>query len=319
MYMLLVLVVLSVVVFIIIQLPPGDYATAYMEQLRMRGGGDIDEEQIETIRHRYGLDVPLPGRYWRWISGFVQGDFGWSFSSNRPIKELLSERLPLTVVLSMFATILTYLISVPIGIYSATHQYSLSDYIVTVIGFIGISVPDFLLALIVMFGLYELFGISAGGLFSSEYVGEVWSWGKVFDLFRHIWTPVIVISLSGTAGLTRVIRAILLDELQKPYVHVARSKGLRETRLLLKYPVRIAMNPILSTIGWTLPAVFSGATIVSMVLSLPTVGPLLLNALMSEDFYVAGDVVMFLSILTIIGTFISDLLLAWADPRIRYE
>ncbi len=318
-YMVLVVLVLSVVVFMIIQLPPGDFATAYIQQLKMRGGGEIDDEQIETIKHRYGLDVPVYGRYWRWFTGFIQGDFGWSFLRNRPIKELLRERLPLTILLSVFATVFTYIIAVPIGIYSATHQYSLLDYVFTVIGFIGISVPDFLLALIVMFALYELLGISAGGLFSSEYVGTQWSWGKVVDLFKHMWTPVIVISLSGTAGLIRTIRATLLDELGKPYVHVARAKGLSELRLLLKYPVRVAMNPILSTIGWTLPAIFSGATIVSMVLMLPTVGPLLLNALQSEDYYVAGDILMFLSILTVIGTFISDILLVWADPRIKYE
>ena len=213
----------------------------------------------------------------------------------------------------------TYVVAVPIGIYSATHQYSVLDYVFTVVGFVGVSLPNFLFALIMLFVLYELFGISAGGLFSKEYVGAAWSWGKVRDLINHLWAPIIIIGTSGTAGLIRVMRATMLDELSKPYVETARAKGLPRTRLLLKYPVRVAINPILSTIGWTLPGIFSGQAIVAVVLALPTVGPLLLNALLAQDFYVAGSILVILGALTIIGTFISDLLLAWADPRVRFD
>lgn len=318
-YMIVLVIILSVVVFAIIQLPPGDYATYYINQLKLRGGGQIDEEQIANFRRQYGLDLPLYGQYLRWVKGLLRGYLGRSFYWNRPINELLAQRLPLTIIVSLCTLVVTYAIAVPIGIFSATHQYSIFDYLFTVIGFIGVSVPGFLFALIMMYVFYEYFGISASGLFSAKYAAAAWSLDKVKDLLAHLWAPVIVVGTAGTAGIIRVMRATLLDELSKPYVETARAKGVPEIKLLLKYPVRVAINPILSTIGWTLPGIFSGATIVSVVMMLPTVGPLLLNALQAQDFYVAGSIVMILTVLTLIGTFISDILLAWADPRVRFD
>jgi peptide/nickel transport system permease protein len=317
-YMVVLMMVLSVVVFTIIQLPPGDYATAYINQMRLQGTA-LSEEEIANFKHQYSLDLPLYRQYLKWIGGLMHGYLGRSFFWNKSINELLAERLPFTVLISFLTLILTYAIAVPIGIYSATHQYSFFDYLFTVIGFIGVATPGFLFALIMLFVLYEVFGIAAGGLFSAQYASAAWSWGRVKDLINHLWAPVIIIGTSGTAGLIRVMRATMLDELSKPYVETARAKGLPRTKLLLKYPVRVAINPILSTIGWSLPGIFSGSTIVAVVLALPTVGPLLLDALRAEDFFVAGSVLMILSALTIIGTFISDLLLAWADPRVRFD
>ncbi|MBM3189019.1 MAG: ABC transporter permease [Chloroflexi bacterium] len=318
-YMILLVVVLSVVVFAIIQLPPGDYATYYINQLKLRGGGQIDEDQIANFRRQYGLDLPMYAQYLRWVGGLARGYLGRSFYWNQPINDLLAQRLPLTVIVSLCTLVITYAIAVPIGIFSATHQYSVSDYALTVIGFVGISVPNFLFALIMMYVFYEYFGVSASGLFSAEYASAAWSWDRVKDLIAHLWAPIIVVGTAGTAGIIRVMRATLLDELSKPYVETARAKGVSELQLLLKYPVRVAINPILSTIGWTLPGIFSGAVIVSVVMMLPTVGPLLLNALQAQDFYVAGSIVMILTVLTLIGTFISDILLAWADPRVRFD
>jgi len=312
------LIILSVVVFVIIQLPPGDYATSYIEQMRLQGT-ELGEEEIANFRALYGLNLPIHQQYLKWVSGLMRGYLGRSFFWNKSINELLAERLPFTVLISFCTLILTYLVAVPIGIYSSTHQYSIFDYIFTVVGFIGVATPNFLFALIMLFVLYEVFGISAGGLFTAEYASAAWSWGKVKDLINHLWAPIIIIGTSGTAGLIRVMRATMLDELSKPYVETARAKGLPRTRLLLKYPVRVAINPILSTIGWSLPGIFSGSTIVAVVLALPTVGPILLQALRGEDFYVAGSILMILGTLTIIGTFISDLLLAWADPRVRFD
>lgn len=317
-YMAVLLIVLSVVVFVIIQLPPGDYATSYIEQMRLQGT-ELSQEEIANFKALYGLDLPLYQQYLKWVSGLMRGYLGRSFFWNKSINELLGERLPFTILISVSTLILTYVIAVPIGIYSATHQYSIFDYIFTVVGFIGVATPNFLFALIMLFVLYEVFGISAGGLFSAEYASAAWSWGKVKDLINHLWAPIIIVGTSGTAGLIRVMRATMLDELSKPYVETARAKGLPRTKLLLKYPVRVAINPILSTIGWSLPGIFSGSTIVAVVLALPTVGPILLQALRAEDFFVAGSILMILSTLTIIGTFISDLLLAWADPRVRFD
>jgi peptide/nickel transport system permease protein len=317
-YMAVLMVVLSVVVFTIIQLPPGDYATSYVEQMRLQGT-ELSREEIANFKHLYGLDLPLYRQYLKWIGGLMRGYLGRSFFWNKSINELLAERLPFTVLISFATLILTYAIAVPIGIYSATHQYSFFDYLFTVIGFVGVATPNFLFALIMLFVLYEVFGIAAGGLFSAEYASAAWSWARVRDLINHLWAPIVIIGTSGTAGLIRVMRATMLDELSKPYVETARAKGLPRTKLLLKYPVRVAINPILSTIGWSLPGIFSGSTIVAVVLALPTVGPLLLDALRAEDFFVAGSILMILSALTIIGTFISDLLLAWADPRVRFD
>ena len=311
------LFVISVISFVVIQLPPGDYLTTYIANLQQTGEV-TDEAVIESLRARYGLDKPLPVQYWKWISGVVVGDFGQSFSYNKPVKELIWQRLGLTVTISLITMVCTWLIAIPIGIYSATHQYKIFDYFFTFLGFIGMSAPGFMLALVMLYISYSVFGTSVGGLFSDAYIDAPWSPDKVFDLLRHIWVPVAVLAVGGTAGLIREVRANLLDQLEMPYVVTARAKGLSEWRLLIKYPVRIAVNPIVSTIGWMLPGLVSGSVIVDIVLSLPTSGPLLLNALQDQDMYLAGSFVMLLSTLTVIGTLISDILLAWIDPRIRF-
>jgi len=311
------LFVISVITFIIIQLPPGDYLTTYIANLQ-ETGEEVDEAVIESLRVRYGLDQPMPLQYWKWISGVVVGDFGQSFAMNKPVSELIWERLGLTVTISLVTLVFTWIVAIPIGIYSATHQYKLSDYFFTFLGFVGMATPAFLLALVMMYLSYRWFGAGVGGLFSDEFVGAPWSWAKGVDLLKHLWVPVVVLGVAGTAGLIRVLRANLLDQLEMPYVVTARAKGLSESRLLVKYPVRVAINPVVSTIGWMLPQLVSGAVIVAMVLSLPTVGPLLLRALMEQDMYLAGSIVMLLSLLTVIGTLISDILLAWVDPRIRF-
>jgi peptide/nickel transport system permease protein len=249
----------------------------------------------------------------------LRGDMGQSFFWNRPVAEIIGERLGMTLIVSLSAFVITYLIAIPIGVYSAIRQYSIGDYIFTVIGFAGISIPNFLLALILMLFLYQTFGLSVGGLFSAEYKDAPWSVAKLVDLLQHLPVPLIVVGLSGTAGLIRVMRAMLLDELNKPYVVTARAKGLKESSLLAKYPIRIALNPIASTIGWALPAIFSGQTIVAIVLNLPTIGPVLFQALMNEDMFLAASTIMITTSLTIVGTLISDILLAWLDPRIRFE
>ncbi len=311
------LFVISVISFVVIQLPPGDYLTTYIANLQQTGEV-TDEAVIESLRARYGLDKPLPLQYWKWISGVVHGDFGQSFSYNKPVKELIWQRLGLTVTISLITMVCTWIIAIPIGIYSATHQYKFFDYFFTFLGFIGMSAPGFMLALVMLYISYSVFGTSVGGLFSDAYIDAPWSPDKVFDLLRHIWVPVAVLAVGGTAGLIREVRANLLDQLEMPYVVTARAKGLSEWRLLIKYPVRIAVNPVVSTIGWMLPGLVSGSVIVDIVLSLPTSGPLLLNALQDQDMYLAGSFVMLLSTLTVIGTLISDILLAWIDPRIRF-
>lgn len=311
------LIVISIVSFILIQLPPGDYLTAYIAQLSSTGE-TVDEALIESLKKRYGLDQPMYVQYAKWIWGFMRGDFGQSFEWNKPVRELIGERLALTVLISFVTLAFTWIVAIPIGIYSATHQYSIGDYGFTFVGFIGLATPNFLLALILMFFAYRYFGTSIGGLFSPEYIEASWSWGKVLDLLKHLWIPVIVVGTAGTAGMIRVMRGNLLDELRKQYVVTARSRGVQETRLLFKYPVRVALNPIISSVAWLLPQLISGATITSVVLSLPTTGPLLLRSLMSQDMYLAGTFVMFLAFLTVIGTLVSDILLAWVDPRIRF-
>jgi len=317
-YMVIILGVTSIVSFIIIQLPPGDYLTSYIVQLES-SGAKVTEQQIASLRKRYGLDLPVYLQYFKWMWKMFHGDFGKSFHWNRPVRNLIAERLPLTVMISIFSLIFAYGVAIPIGIYSATHQYSIGDYVFTVAGFAGLATPNFLLALILLFLFYKYFGISIGGLFSSKYAEAAWSIGKFLDMLKHLPAPIIVIGTAGTAGLIRVMRGCLLDELRKQYVITARAKGVAERTLLFKYPVRVAINPIISTIGWELPAIVSGETITSIVLSLPTMGPLLFEALMTQDMYLAGSSVMVLTFLTVIGTFISDLLLLWLDPRIQYE
>ena len=312
------LFVISVISFVIIQRPPGDYLTTYIANLQ-ETGEEVDQAVIESLRVRYGLDKPLPVQYFKWISGVVVGDFGQSFSLNKPVGELIWERLGLTVSIALVTLVFTWIIAIPIGIYSATHQYKLSDYFFTFVGFIGMATPAFLLALVLMYCSYRWFGTGVGGLFSDDFIDAPWSWAKLADLLKHLWVPVAVLAVGGTAGMIRVVRANLLDQLEMPYVVTARAKGLSERRLLVKYPVRVAINPVVSTIGWLLPQLVSGAVIVAMVLSLPTTGPMMLTALMEQDMYLAGSFVMLLSFLTVIGTLISDILLAWVDPRIRFE
>jgi len=316
--MVVILFLISITAFIIIQLPPGDYLTSYVAQLR-QSGQIVDQAQIASLRKRYGLDLPIYSQYFKWMWKMLHGDFGYSFSRNKPVIELIVSRLPLTVMVSLLALIFTYGVAIPVGIYSATHQYSVGDYSFTVIGFMGLATPNFLLALILMLLFYRYFGLSVGGLFSFEYVGAAWSLAKFVDMLKHLPIPIIVIGTAGTAGLIRVMRGCLLDELRKQYVITARAKGVEERALLFKYPVRVAVNPIISTIGWTLPAIVSGETITAIVLSLPTTGPLLFQALMYQDTYLGGSIIMVLSFLTLIGTFISDILLVLVDPRIWFE
>ena len=318
-YMAVIMVVISVIAFVIIQLPPGDYLTSYIMQLKATGT-DVSESEIATLKKQYGLDLPVYQQYFKWIWGMLHGDFGKSFQyGQRPVSELIAERLPLTVIINIFATVFVYIVAIPIGIYSATHQYSVGDYTFTVVGFMGLAIPNFLFALILMLFFYKYFGLSIGGLFSPQYKMAPWSLDKFVDMLKHLPVPVIVEGTAGTAGLIRVMRGCLLDELKKQYVITARAKGVEERTLLFKYPVRVAINPIISTIGWLLPAIVSGGAIVEIVLSLPTIGPLLLRALLTQDMYLAGSIIMILSFLTVVGTFISDILLVWIDPRIRYE
>lgn len=317
-YIIPTLLLISIVSFIIIQLPPGDFLTSYIAQLSQTGEM-VDEATIAALRHRYGLDQPYYIQYFKWMWNMLHGDFGQSFEWNRPVNQLIWERLGLTVAVSLFTMVLTWVIAFPIGIYSATHQYSIGDYAVTFLGYIGLATPSFMIALILMWIAYSVFGASVGGLFSPEYIEAPWSWAKFVDMLGHLWIPAIVIGTAGTAGLIRTLRANLLDELHKPYVVAARAKGLPERQLFWKYPMRIAIVPFISTVGWSLPGIISGETITAVVLSLPTTGPLLLRALQSQDMYLAGSFVMLLSILTVLGTLISDILLGWVDPRIRYE
>ncbi|MGQ9554484.1 MAG: ABC transporter permease [Anaerolineae bacterium] len=317
-YMVALLVVLSVVAFAIIQLPPGDYLTSYVTLLKAQGQA-VDQALIDALRRQYGLDQPMAKQYWMWVNGFIRGDFGYSFQWNRPVKELIWDRLGYSVAISLIAIFFTYAVAIPIGIYSATRQYSLFDYAFTVLAFLGMTLPAFLVALVFMFLAYRYFGLSPGGLFSPEYLDKPWSLAKLGDMLSHLPVPIVIIALAGTGGTVRVLRALVLDELRRPYVITARAKGLPERRLLYKYPVRIALNPLASTMVWLLPGIVSGEIIVSIVLNLPTTGPLLLNALLAQDMYLAGSVVMFLGLLTLVGMLVSDLVLAWLDPRIRYE
>lgn len=311
------LFLISIVSFAIIQLPPGDYLTTYLANLRA-AGEDLSQEEIAALEAYYGLNQPIYIQYFKWIGNFVRGDMGQSFYWERPVKTLIGERLALTMIMSFLTLLFVYAVAIPIGIYSAVKQYSTTDYIVTFLGFIGLATPNFLLALILMYIGIKYFGASAGGLFSEEYLDAPWSLARVWDMLQHMWLPVVIVGTAGTAGTIRVMRATTLDELGRPYVETARAKGLTERKLTMKYPVRVALNPILSTIGWQLPQIVSGTVLVALVLNLPTTGPLLWRALMSQDMYLAASFIMILSALTLIGTLISDILLAWVDPRIRY-
>lgn len=318
MLMVVTLFLISVLSFIIIQLPPGDFLTAYIERME-EAGLQRDQATIDALKKRYGLDQPAYMQYLKWMGGMLHGDFGQSFLMNRPVRELIGERLALTVTVSFAAMIFQWIVALPVGIYSAVKQYSPGDYVFTFMGFIGLAIPNFMLALILVWIAFQLFGMNLGGLFSVDYADAPWNWAKIADMLKHLWLPMIVLGTAGTAGLIRILRANLLDELHKPYVTTARAKGLPERRVVIKYPVRVALNPFISTIGWSLPALVSGSTIVSIVLSLPTTGPLLYQALMMQDMYLAGTFILMVSALTVIGTFLSDILLAWIDPRIRFE
>ncbi len=308
----------SIVSFVVIQLPPGDYLTTYIARLT-ETGASVHQEMIDALRLQYGLDRPLYVQYLKWIGGMFRGHFGYSFYWNLPVSVLLVDRIPLTVVISLITLVFTYAAAIPIGIYSATHQYSMGDYLFTVLGFAGLATPSFLLALVLMFISVYYFGWSVGGLFSPHFRETAWSLAKLWDLIKHLPIPVVVIGASGTAGLIRVMRATLLDELRKQYVITARAKGVAERVLLFKYPVRIALNPMISSIGWILPGIISGATITAIVLNLPLTGPLLLQALLAEDMFLAGSVLLILSAMVVVGVLLSDVLLMITDPRIRLE
>ncbi len=318
-YMIPTLFIVSIISFIIIQLPPGDFLTSYAAQLRAEGDS-VDEAMLIALRERYGLGQPIYVQYYKWISGIIlRGDWGQSMEWQKPVKDLIWERIGLTMFLSGTTILFSWLVSIPVGVYSATHQYSFLDYAMTLISFVSVGMPGFLVALVVMWFAMSKLGINVGGLFSEDYILAPWSWAKFVDMLKHIWIPILVLALGSTAGGIRTTRANLLDELRKPYVVTARAKGLREWKVIWKYPVRVALSPFFSTVGWSLASLVSGTTLVAMVLSLQTTGPLLLRALTSQDMYLAGSFILLLSTLTVIGSLISDILLAIVDPRIRLE
>ena len=315
-YLIPTLLIVSIIAFAVIQLPPGDFLASLISS----AVETVDQAQVDALRQRYGLDEPIYVQYWKWISGIIiRGDFGDSFEWNRPVSDLIWERLALTMVISLCTLAFVWIVSIPIGIYSAVKKYTLGDYIVTVIGFIGLAIPNFLLALVLMYIAFRYFGQSVGGLFSPEFIEAEWSLDRVVDLLSHLWLPVIILGTAGTAALIRVMRANLLDELSKLYVDAARARGLSELRLLFKYPVRVALNPLVSALAWIFPALVSGSAITSIVLNLQTTGPLLYRSLQSQDMYLAGSLILLVSVLTIIGTLVSDILLAWLDPRIQLQ
>ena len=317
-YMIPTLVLTSMLVFALIELPPGDYLETYVNEL-LSAGETVDPQHIEFLRQEYGFDRPAWERYFHWASGMLMGDFGFSFEYQLPVREVIGDRLLFTIVVTFFTVIFTWLIAFPIGIYSATHQYSWGDYGLTFLGLLGLATPNFLLALVMMYLANQWFGTAIGGLVDPEYVDKPLSWGKFLSVLEHLWIPVIVIGTSGTAAMIRRVRANLLDELRKPYVTTARAKGVPEFRGMLKYPFRMSLNFFIADIGGILPTVISGAEIVAIVLSLETTGPLLIQALQSQDMYLAGSFLMLLAFLTVIGVLISDILLAMLDPRIRLQ
>jgi peptide/nickel transport system permease protein len=312
------LLLFTFIIFVMVQAPPGDFLTSYVATLAM-SGSSMDEAQVQALQRQFGLDQPFHVRYLRWLGGLVKGDLGLSLEYQRPNTELIGERLVLTVLLALFAFIVTWAIAIPAGIYSATHKNSLLDYVFAVINYVGVATPNFMLALVLMWIAFSSFGLSVTGLFSPAFEQAPWSLARFVDLLKHIWLPAIVLGVAGTARLTRIMRANLLDELNKPYVVTARAKGMSEWKLIVKYPTRLALNPIISTIGWYLPQLFSGSLIVATVMNLPNIGPLLLRALTQQDMYLAGSILLIYCALTIVGTLLSDILLALFDPRIRME
>ncbi len=318
-YMIPTLFGMSLLAFMIIQLPPGDYLTSLLATMD-DGGQNLDPETVARLRSQYGLDAPFYVQYFQWMSGILlRGDFGYSFEWNQPVSALIWDRMGSTVAISLASLLFVWGVSLPVGIYSAVRRYSVGDHVFTLISFIGLAIPNFILALTLMYVSYALFDLNVGGLFSPEYAQAPWSLGKLWDLMLHLWVPVVVIGSSGTAAMIRILRANLSDELNRPYVVTARAKGLPAYRVILKYPVRIALNPFVSSLGWVLPELVSGATITAIVLNLPTAGPLLLRALVGQDMYLAGSFILLMGVLTLIGMLISDILLALLDPRIRYN
>jgi peptide/nickel transport system permease protein len=310
------LIVISIAIFVIIQAPPGDWIETYIAQLEAQGEA-VDPAKIEFLRKTYGLDLPFYMQYLKWAGGLVQGDLGYSFEHSMPVNEVVGDRLWLTVVVSFASILFVWVVSFPIAVYSAVRQYSIGDYLFTFLGYIGLATPSFLLALIMLYFAKEYFDISIGGLMDPQYMGAAWSWDKFQSILSHLWIPVLVIGLPGTAGMIRRLRANLLDELNKQYVTTGRAKGLPPGRLLIKYPLRISLNPFIADIGSLLPELISGSVIVSVVMSLPLTGPMLLDSLRSQDMYLAGSFLMFMAFLTVVGVFISDIMLALLDPRIR--
>ena len=311
------LLLISVVSFVIIQLPPGDYVDTYVQNLA-RSGARLDQSIVDAMKRRYALDKPLFVQYSVWIGGILtRGDFGNSFAFNRPVSDILAERVPRTLGITLGGIVLAWVIAVPIGIYSSVHQYSFLDYLFTFLGFIGLSIPAFLFAIVLVFIIWMNTGWAVTGIFSPEFEEAAWSLPKLLDMLKNLSIPLLVLASSGAAGLIRILRATLLDELEKQYVITARAKGVSELRVLFKYPVRLAINPLISTIGWILPSAFSGEVIVSTVLNLPTTGPIMIQSIMNEDMYMAGAIFLILSTLTVIGTLLSDILLGALDPRIR--
>lgn len=317
-YMVTTLVFISMIGFFIINLPPGSYIDVFQAQ-RQNQGTNTAEAELEALKRRYGLDQPLYVQYWKWISGFVQGDFGESFQYNQEVKDLIWARLGYTALIAFFSLLFTWLVAIPIGIYAATHQYKLGDNVATLVGMAGLSIPDFMLALVLMVLAQQWFGFSVGGLFSREYIDAPWSFAKVIDLLKHLWVPVLVVGTSGTAGLMRIMRGNLLDILNMQYVQAARARGLREPTVIFKHAVRNAIHPLIMLLGLSLPSIISGSLVVSIVLGLNTTGPLYFNALRQQDMYLAGTILMFLAAMLVLGNFLADILLALVDPRIRYE
>lgn len=310
------LLLLSVVVFVIIQLPPGDFLTTYISKLQSTGMV-VNEEYIQALKIRYGLDEPLYVQYFKWFSELLQGNLGYSFVYNRSVNVLLGARLVTTVTLSIVSLVCIWIVAFPLGFYSATHKYSIADHTFTAVSFFGVSVPEFLLAIGIMYLYFQSTGQYAGGLFSDQFANEPWSLAKFHDMLQHVWIPLLVIVVTGTAGLFKTFRANLLDELSKPYVKTAQAKGVPYLRLLVKYPVRIALIPFISTVGWLFPTLISGQTILSMVLNLPTIGPLLITSLKNQDMFLAGSIVFIMGAMAMLGNLVSDILLALVDPRIR--
>jgi peptide/nickel transport system permease protein len=312
------MIVISIISFIIIQLPPGDFLSSLVSQIQ-GSGQNVSPEAVQALEDRYGVGKPMWEQYLIWMRNILlHGDFGTSFEYNRPVSDMIGSRLGWTVGISVGSLLVTWIVAFPLGIYSAVRKYSPADYVLTFISFLGLAIPEFMLALVLLYVSSQHLGLSVGGVFSPEYVDAPWSIAKFGDLLTHLWIPVIVIGVASTAGLVRIMRANLLDELNKPYVDTARAKGMTERKLILKYPVRVALNPFVSTIGWTLPAIISGEAIVAIVLNLPTLGPLLLRSLQSQDMYLAGSIILIVSVLTLVGTLLSDILLAILDPRIRH-